>query len=234
MDNSKLIIVHPRTISNKRKKDFAAESSIIEEAVVDWLWEMYEKEIFVSDRLIKERARRRQPEANETLPPSIQLNLTFSNGWLKKFERRKDFKLYRSHGEAGDANTLAIELELTSLQPRLQQYHPSDISNADEFGLCYNMPLSTTIGPGRLRGRKKQKQPATFLPCCNSDGSERLPPLVLGHARNPRSFNGVDVLGSGLCIEVQQEHGRQGKFFSTGCALLMLTLRRLLIGLQRL
>ncbi len=33
----------------------------------------------------------------------------------------------------------------------------------------------------------------TFLACCNADGTERLLPLVIGHAQSPRCFHGRQV-----------------------------------------
>ena len=103
--------------------------------------------------------------------------------------------MYRSHGEDGAANELAIQNELLSLRFRLSHYQRKDVFNSDEFGLFYNMPPTTTIGPGRLRGKKKVKQRATFLACCNADGTERYPLLVVGNAR---CFQGCDVANDGL------------------------------------
>ena len=56
----------------------------------------------------------------------------------------------------------------------------------------------STIGPGRLPGKKKSKQRATFLAFCNSDGSQKFPFLVIGHAQNPRCFSGRNVVGCGM------------------------------------
>ena len=44
----------------------------------------------------------------------------------------------------------------------------------------------------RLKGKKQNKDRVTFLLCCNSDGSERLPPLVVGCSARPRCFGGKE------------------------------------------
>ena len=60
------------------------------------------------------------------------------------------------------------------------------------------MPTTTTIGPGRLRGKKKGKQRTTFLASCNADGTELYQLLVDGNAQNPRCFQGRDIANDGL------------------------------------
>ena len=61
----------------------------------------------------------------------------------------------------------------------------------------YKLPPNSTIGPARLRGRKKRKERVTFLACCNASGTERLPLFVVGRAQHPRCFNGRNVAGEG-------------------------------------
>ena len=85
------------------------------------------------------------------------------------------------------------------LLQRLSMISPRDIFNADEFGLFFQLPPTKTIGPGCLGERKKKKKDrATFLACVNADGSERLPPLVIGRSQHPRSFSGREVAGAGI------------------------------------
>ena len=87
--------------------------------------------------------------------------------------------------------------ELPGIRLRLSAYRVSDIFNAYEFGLCYKLPTTTTIGPGGLSGRKKRKERVTFYASCNSDGTERLQPLIIGHSQQPRCFNGRNIAEEG-------------------------------------
>ena len=50
----------------------------------------------------------------------------------------------------------------------------------------------TTIGPGRLPGRKVQKDRVTFLARTNVDGSEKFPLLVIGRSKQPKCFGSDD------------------------------------------
>ena len=122
------------------------------------------------------------------MPSESRTNLDFSNGWLFKFKRRNHFKSYRCHGEEGAVDEEAIQRELPVLLQLLSSFCVNDVFNADEFALFYRQPPNTTIGPSRLRGRKKRKDRVTFLACCNGDGTVRLPPLVIGYSRHPRCF----------------------------------------------
>ena len=121
-----------------------------------------------------------------------QIDLTFSNGWISKFEKRNNFKAYKSHGESGDADEEAIRNAMPSLRATLSMYRLNDIFNADEYVLFYTEAPNITIGPGPLKGNKKRKDRITFLVCANVDGTERLPPLVIGRSKNPQSFDGQE------------------------------------------
>ncbi len=43
-------------------------------------------------------------------------------------------------------------------------------------------------------GNKKSKERITVLFCCNSDGSDKLIPLIICKSKKPRIFNGVKQL----------------------------------------
>ena len=77
------------------------------------------------------------------------------------------------------------------LVERLKSFCINDIFNADEFGVFFKQPPNSVVGPGRLSGRKKKKDRVTFLACSNSDGTERLPLLVI------RTAQSLDVLQVG-------------------------------------
>ena len=47
------------------------------------------------------------------------------------------------------------------------------------------------IKDNKFSGGKQQKDRLTILFCCNSDGSEKLEPVVVGKFKNPRCFKGV-------------------------------------------
>lgn len=50
-----------------------------------------------------------------------------------------------------------------------------------------------SLASRKLEGRKQSKHRVTVALCCNGDGSDKLPPLVIGHFKSPRCFKGVNM-----------------------------------------
>ena len=173
-------------------KDLHVRSFDIENKMVAWIWLMHHRNIFLNDEVILEKANRIQTRLNDTLPLSQRTYLKFSRGWLARFKKRNRFRRYRSHGESADVDHAAAESELPLLRTLLAAFALKNQFNCDEFSLCYKQAPTTTIGPGRLPGHKKSKDRLTFLACVNADGSERIAPLVIGHAKKPRCFHGQE------------------------------------------
>ncbi|GMF17104.1 unnamed protein product [Phytophthora fragariaefolia] len=108
----------------------------------------------------------------------IQAPLSFSNGWLYKFNERHGFGGLRTHRDTKSSVGAAV----LDLQRRLQNYDARDVFCMDETGLYF------TMFPGRT-GRRMTKR-VTLALACNADGSEKLPPLFIGKAEKPRGFTG--------------------------------------------
>ncbi len=115
---------------------------------------MYERKLFLSSNLIIERVEKIQELADKKIPENKRFKMNFSNGWLYKFQKRHNFKCYRSFGEDNDADETEISNRLAVIHASLSKYAVSDIWNADEFGLFYSIPLRQTFASGRLVGRK--------------------------------------------------------------------------------
>jgi hypothetical protein len=79
------------------------------------------------------------------------------------------------------------------LQGILAQYDLADVYNADETALFYRMPPNRTLASGPVRGGRSDKTRITLLFCVNATGTDRLKPLVIGKARRPRCFAGIDM-----------------------------------------
>ena len=135
--------------------------------------------------------------------------LKLSNGWLARFKERNGLKEMKQHGEAASANALAdtVEQERKRIQELIKRYgyRLHDIFNMDETGLFYGyvlMPLLLTryltqacrMAPDRglsdhkQSGIKGKKNRLTYAFTSNADGSEKLPPFVIGKAARPRVF----------------------------------------------
>jgi hypothetical protein len=75
-------------------------------------------------------------------------------------------------------------------------YRPKNIYNADETGLFFRLPPNKTLSlkADPCNGGKNSKERITVLLACNADGTDKLPPLVIGNSENPRCFKNVRQL----------------------------------------
>ena len=83
---------------------------------------MHERNVYISDAIIQEKAEDYQNCANSLLPEDQRTNLTFSNGWLHRFKIRNRFRCFRAYGEAADADEDEIDRELPGLCEKLSTY----------------------------------------------------------------------------------------------------------------
>jgi len=183
---------------HNRKKKWCNRSNVLDEQLRLWVIKMWERGIYLNESLIVEKGKRLQCSLNLSLPLPECTNILFSNGWIHSFKKRHNFSCHKSHGEEADADRAGAMTALPYLRHLTSQYHLNDIFNADEFGLYYTAAPTSTIGPGPLLGRKKSKERITFLVCANVDGSEYVPPLMIGRARRPRCFDGLDPTDIGI------------------------------------
>ena len=120
-------------------------------------------------------------------------NFTASNGWIDRMKKRHNL-VYRSlSGESSSVDEATIEEWKKNLPNLTKGYKPKDVFNADETGLFFNLlpDKSYVVKGDSCHGGKMSKLRLTVLLCCNSDGSEKLTPLVIGKSRNPRCFKNV-------------------------------------------
>jgi hypothetical protein len=77
-------------------------------------------------------------------------------------------------------------------------YELKNIYNADESGLFFRLPPNKTLSlkGDPCNGGKNSKERITVLLACNADGTDKLPPLVIGKIENPRCFKNVRQLST--------------------------------------
>ena len=135
--------------------------------------------------------------------------LSLSDGWLTRFKERNGLKEMKRHGEAASTSAETVERERKRIQELIEKYgyELRNIFNMDETGLFYGYaPLSILffyfsltptcrMAPDRglsnhkQSGVKGKKVRLTYAFTSNADGSEKLPPFVIGKAARPRAFN---------------------------------------------
>ncbi|KIK21674.1 hypothetical protein PISMIDRAFT_12163 [Pisolithus microcarpus 441] len=103
--------------------------------------------------------------------------LNLSEGWLSWFK-------------AASAASEIVEEERLCIQELIKKhgYQPRDIFNADESSLFYAMPPDRGLSNKQTLGIKGKKICLTYLSTTNADGSQKLPPLVIGKAHKPWAF----------------------------------------------
>jgi len=138
------------------------------------------------------------------IPEDDRLNL--SDGWLARFKARNGLKQFKRHGEAASVSLETAERERQHIQELIKEYsvEEQDLFNTDETGLFYGqalfflcssgtdlmdrMPPDRGLADKKRSGVKGTKVRLTYLFTANVDGSEKLPPLVIGKAKRPRAF----------------------------------------------
>ncbi|KAG2215771.1 hypothetical protein INT45_009412, partial [Circinella minor] len=132
----------------------------------------------------KIQCRRRQLEVPE--------DFQFSIGWLTKFMRRYGFKSRRIHGESGEVEVNAdnIQDEFNAVKAKISEFPPERIYNIDETGLFYKQVPRRTISKQSIGGLKVDKNRITVVCVCNADGSHRISPYFIGRYETGQGFNG--------------------------------------------
>ena len=168
-----------RLLNDKRRRP--EQWPDLEHALFSWI-QRAEERITISQEVIREKARQFWP----ALYPGKDMP-TFSNGWLRGFQARRDVKFRVQHGEAGSLGENAA-IEMLAIQQALSTYAPQDIFNCDETSLYWRLVPDRSLTTRTLPGRKKEKSRISALFCCNYDASERLPIWFIGTAKRPKAF----------------------------------------------
>lgn len=159
--------------------------------------------LLISQRAIREQARELWP----SVYPNGRPMPSFSNGWLFGFQKRAGITFRAGKrqqlqggsspppplgpdGSAVAAMTESEDAALAKVRFALRGYQPQDIFNCDETCLYWRMvPDKSLAGPtAPPTMQRQQRSRFSLLLCCNSDGSERLAPLIIGSVAQPRSF----------------------------------------------
>ncbi|XP_067124140.1 tigger transposable element-derived protein 6-like [Centruroides vittatus] len=164
----------------KRKRLRTAKYEELEEILFQWFCNVRTKNIPLSGPLIKEKA--------AMLASRMGINdFKCSNGWLCRFQARHNIVSLNTCGKFASVNTNASESWLETVHPVLQEYAEHDIFNLDETGLFYNlMPWKTLSLKGEtFHNGKHGKERITVLLCCNANGTEKFPPVIISKFANP-------------------------------------------------
>lgn len=175
--------------SKIRKSVKATPFSLLESDLVEWFNIVRAKNIAISGPLIKEKALQLAEKHNVK-------DFSASNGWIDRFKKRYDVVQKKVCGEKADVNENVVKDWKEKLLSLIEGYSPSNIYNADETGLFYDLQPDKTLcyRNEKCFGGKKSKIRLTVLLAVNADGTDKLKPFVIGRAVKPRCFKNVKTL----------------------------------------
>ena len=176
--------IHESAIRRQRQ----GANPFIKKALANWVHAQYSRRVCVNGLMIKQQGTRILQEVNQKIPSGQELQMGFSNGWLSRFQKRWNLRSRKMHREGGDAVMDGIDEAVQRIKAKMQQFNLQDIWNADATGLFFCMPPDRTISSQPMLGRKKEKKRMTLLVCTNSDGSQKMPLMIIGNAHRPRAF----------------------------------------------
>lgn len=170
----------------------APYAETLDAALYEWFCIKRSEGACISGPMIQEKAR----ELHKRL--KVEKENAYSNGWLTKFKIRHGIRKLDVSGEQESANVEAAESFKETLKKLIADENLSahQIYNADETGFLYRCLPSTTLAGMKekaAKGFKKNKDRLTVLCCANAAGSHRVKLLVVGKAKKPRCFSGIDM-----------------------------------------
>ena len=180
----------------KRRK---TEYTDLNQLMWEWFSLARSHNVPITGRLLQEKALMLAVEMGHD-------EFTASNGWLHSFQKRHNIKQAVLSGEAADVQQTTVDEWCQRLPTIYQGYALKDVFNADETCLFYRtLPERSLVAKGDgCHGGKKAKDRITVLLVCSATG-EKLKPVVIGRAENPRCFRGQTK----SCLPVHYYHNRK-------------------------
>ena len=117
-------------------------------------------------------------------------------------------------GEKLSTNAEAAEQFIKDFPDLTNGYSLDQIYNCDETGLYFKMlPGRTMVTVNdEPAGGKKAKERVTINACANASGTIKLPLLLIGKAKNPRCFRGINQSALPVVYKNQKMRGLTPKF----------------------
>ncbi|CAB5388009.1 unnamed protein product [Rhizophagus irregularis] len=127
-------------------------------------------------------------------------------------EKAKEFAqdLNIAENAIGFSNELRAEL-----QELISKYDPNDVFNFDKTGLFYHMTPNQTLASGPVSGTKKDKTRITVLLRCNSNGTEKIKPLVIGNAQKSHCLRGININNASSHLEPKKKEANNNELYNS-------------------
>ncbi|XP_037827591.1 jerky protein homolog-like isoform X2 [Lucilia sericata] len=160
----------------------------MEKTLYRWFLRMRDRNWPVSGLMLKEKAKELHSQLKEN-----ESGFNASDGWLQRFKKRYGVRLLKVSGEKLSSQPELVDPFKLKLKQKIEEMElcNDQLNNADESGLFWKLlPDKTYVAMQEKSapGTKMEKQRVTFLCCANASGAHRLKLLIIGKAKNPRSF----------------------------------------------
>lgn len=156
----------------------------INKVVYKWFCTARAKGIPISGHIIQEKALQYLKDLNIA-------GFKAFNGWLDRSKARYSITTFKISGESASVDMNTVEDYRQRIAEIIDEYRIEDIFNCDETGLLYTdyraLQDKTDIS---CKGGKSAKERLTVMFACSATG-EKLKPLVIGKANQPRCFKNI-------------------------------------------
>ena len=153
----------------------------VEKILIQWVTNARLANLAITDEILRMKAKE--------IAQLLAIEMTASVGWTVNFKKRYGISSKKLSGESASADMDAVSSGIITARSAIARYEPRNVFNVDETGLFYRMMPEKTLTVANLnKGTKVSKQRVTLLLGTNSDGSEKLKPLLIGTSKVPRAF----------------------------------------------
>lgn len=174
--------------SNKRKKIKNGKYFTLEQILIQWINEMNANSTPLNGPIIQRRAIK--------IAKSLKItDFNATNGWLDRFKKRNLISYQKVSRKSKPVNDQDINVWFLNILPKLKEkYASKDVFNATEFKLCYKLMSNKLLDIKNIKRvktcskSKLSRELLKVLICANSNGTEKLNPLVIGKPLKPKSF----------------------------------------------
>jgi hypothetical protein len=189
-NRDQIIAAYETSTSTQVKTLRGAKYPEIESALIEFIGDCNSKGLPINSLLLKEKA-------NQIAKNLKIVDFNCSNGFIDRFKKRNAVEFQIIHGVSdGVPEDISNDWINKKLPELIKDYEPNDIFNGDEFGLFWRiLPNKTYKMKGKkFKSGKKSLERISVFVCANMTGTEKLKPIVIGRAREPRCFRGKKSL----------------------------------------
>ncbi|QRV94489.1 DDE superfamily endonuclease [Ceratobasidium sp. AG-Ba] len=167
---------NPNELVFKRMRQ--VEYPDVDEALKAWILQKQGRNLGITGRAIRQKAR--DFAVLFGYPDDF---LALSNGWLSSLSARMGLRQHRYHGEAASAPIDTLADEVLRVRGLISSFGLRNSFNFDECALFFRMSPDKGLVTCEMSGVKADKSRITVGLANNLEGSEKLPPLIIGKAR---------------------------------------------------